>query len=293
MPTRRPTTSYASARPDMPGPAATAALRATSGRRRWRGECAGRASATTTLTPATRGPVTRTQGTAAAACTTLPGPAAPSASLAISAMPCSAAAAAVAVTRGERCLPTALLAPAAVTAPREPAPAEPMWWAGAATAAHPTSGTWGGRGAVSLVDAIPRTPRTLPVMRSRGSAAATSALVAVSVPSARSITGETPSCSAKPASVSRWALRARSVTEPAGSASADQALGGCAVTAASGATRPPSLTALHATPALGAGMQRWAACRMGCSTLGHGYGHCAREGLQPRSAPACEHWRRP
>lgn len=72
---------------------------------------------------------------------------------------------AVAVTRGERCLPTALLAPAAVTAPQEPAPAEPMWWAGAATAAHPTSGTWGGRGAVSLVDAIPRTPRTLPAMR--------------------------------------------------------------------------------------------------------------------------------
>lgn len=78
--------------PSLQGPAVTAAPLVTLGLRRWKGECAGPASATTTSTPVTRRAATPARGSACAACTILPGHTVPSVSLATMAMPCSAAA---------------------------------------------------------------------------------------------------------------------------------------------------------------------------------------------------------
>lgn len=70
---------------------------------------------------------------------------------------------AVAVTHGVHWPPTAPMAPVTVTVAQEPVPAGPTSWARAVIAVHPTSGAWGGQGAVSPVAATPHMPCTLPV----------------------------------------------------------------------------------------------------------------------------------
>lgn len=70
---------------------------------------------------------------------------------------------AVAVIHGVHWPLTAPMAPALVTVAQEPVPAGPTLWARAVIAAHPTSGAWGGQGAVSPVAATPHMPCTLPV----------------------------------------------------------------------------------------------------------------------------------
>lgn len=70
---------------------------------------------------------------------------------------------AVAVTHGVHWPPTAPMASAIVTVAQEPVPAGPTSWARAVIAVHPTSGAWGGQGAVSPVAATPHMPCTLAV----------------------------------------------------------------------------------------------------------------------------------
>lgn len=123
------------------------------------------------------------------------------------------------------------------------------WWDRTVTTVHPTPGSWPVAPAVSPVAAMTCIPLGHLVMSSRGSASACLALEAAPAVSARSSSGETPTWSAEPVTVTPGALRRRSVTSPRASVSAWRALKVPVVTSAPVGTRGCSPVARPATNA--------------------------------------------
>lgn len=125
-----------------------------------------------------------------------------------------------------------------------------MWLDRTVTAVRLTPGSWPAGLGVTRATVMLLIPSGRLVMSSQGSASACLGLEAAPAASARSSSGETPTWSAEPVSVTPGALRHRSVTSPAASVSASRVSRAHAVTSAREGTRASSPTALPATSAL-------------------------------------------
>lgn len=209
---------------------------------------------TTTLTRQTQKPVTRRLGGASSACTTRRGSTASAAGLVTMETPSSRTVESVSATTWVLCRSTVTALTASVTKPRASAYAFLMWSGRTVTAVHPIPGSWPAGLGVPHATATLRIPSGHPVMSSQGSASACLVLGAVPAANARSSSGETPTWSAEPVTVTPGALRRRSVTSLLASVSASRVSRAHAVTSALEGTQGSSLTAHPATSALLFGM---------------------------------------